>query len=412
MAGATVLGGGIVGVSAALALQAEGLAVTLIDRGTPEAAASYGNCALLAVGEVVPISKPGVMRKIPGWLLDPKGPLHVRPAALPSQLPWLIRFLLAGRAARVREIAAGMAPILHRAGEDWRALLADAGMEEALIPSENLFAMNTRADYEAEQFTWALRQLHGFGHRFVGTEELRQMEPALGGPITCGVLAQGWLQFSDPGAILSRLLALFVARGGSVVTGDARQILLTGRKATGLRLADGQRLPVERLVLAAGAWSGRLARDLGLRIPVAALQGYHHQLPRPGARLNRPVLYANGGFVLTPLTCGLRIGGTIEVAGHDPRPNFARAGILAAKAQAILPGLDTSGGTQWMGPRPFMPDTLPVIGPSPRQDNVILAFGHGQVGQTLGATTGRIVADLVTGRRPALDLAPYRPTRF
>ena len=412
MASVTIIGGGIVGVASALALQADGHAVTLIDRGNLEAAASFGNCGLLAVGEVVPISKPGVLTKIPKWLADPKGPLYVRPSALVTQLPWLLRFLWAGRASRVREIAAGMAPLLQRAGDDWRAAFADAGMPDALIPSENLFAMNARSDYEADQFTWGLRQLHGFGHRFVDRDELRQMEPALGGPITCGVLAKGWLQFSDPGAILSGLLALFAGRGGRLVTGDATRIETTGDRATAVHLADGQRLAVETLVLAAGAWSGKLARNLGLRIPVAALQGYHHQLPRPGAALNRPVLYSNGGFVLTPLTSGLRIGGTIEVAGQDPKPDFRRADILAEKAKVILPSLDTTGGTQWMGPRPFMPDTMPVIGKAPGQANVVLAFGHGQVGQTLGATTGRIVADLVSGRRPPVDLSPYRPTRF
>lgn len=412
MSKVTIIGGGIVGIASALALQADGREVNVIDRGHPTEAASFGNCGLLAVGEVVPISKPGVLRKIPGWLADPKGPLHVRPSALVPQLPWLLRFLWSGRAARVKEIAAGMAPLLHRAEDDWRAAFADAGMPEALIASENLIAMNARSDYEADTFTWGLRQLHGFGHRFVGTDELRQMEPALGGPITCGVLAKGWLQFADPGAILQGLHAVFRQRGGKIITGNAVRIETSGQRATGVHLDSGERVAAETLVVAAGAWSGKLARDLGLRIPVAALQGYHHQLPRPGAVLNRPILYANGGFVLTPLTSGLRIGGTIEVAGHDPKPNFARADILADKARTIVPGLDTSGATQWMGPRPFMPDTMPVIGRAPGQENVILAFGHGQVGQTLGATTGRIVADLVATRRPPIDLSPYRPTRF
>lgn len=407
----TVLGGGIIGLATALTLQAEGLEVTLIDRGDPRAAAGYGNCGLLAVGEVVPISKPGVLKKIPGWLMDPMGPLHVRPAAMATQMPWLLRFLWSGRVSRVKEIAAGMAPILHRAEDDWRGLLAAADMNGALIAAENIFAMNARSDYEADRFTWALRQLHGFEHRFLDGAELRQMEPALGGPIACGVLAKGWLQFSDPGAILDGFRALFAARGGKTVQGDAVRIEIAGGKARAVHLADGQRLDLTQLVLAAGAWSGKLARDLGLRLPVAALQGYHLQLSQ-NVGLNRPVLYSNGGFVLTPLTSGLRIGGTIEVAGHDPQPNFARADILGQKARAILPGLDLSGAEHWMGPRPFMPDTLPVIGAAPGQDNVILACGHGQVGQTLAATTGRIVADLVQRRRPPIDLTPYRPTRF
>lgn len=408
----TIIGGGIIGVCSAIALQDEGLSVELIDRGLPEAAASYGNCGLLAVGEVVPISKPGIAAKIPKWLLDPKGPLFLRPGAAISQMPWLVRFMLAGRARRVEQIAAALAPLTHRAEGDYRRLLEAAGIPEQLVQAENVIALNSKADYDNDQFSWGLRRLHGFDHVFLTAAELRQMEPALGGPISCGVLLKGWLQFADPGAMVAALLAHFVARGGRLRLASVDRIESAGNRATALHLAGGERVAVRRVLLAAGAWSGRIARSLGLRIPVAALQGYHHQLPRPGVQLNRPVLYANGGFVLTPLACGLRIGGTIEIAGHDPKPNFARADVLAEKAQAVLPGLDTTGGRQWMGPRPFMPDTLPVIGNAPAHENVTLAFGHGQVGLTLGATTARLVADLVARRPSGIDLTPYRPTRF
>ncbi len=408
----TVIGGGIVGVCSALALLDEGLSVELIDRGLAEAAASYGNCALLAVGEVVPISKPGIATKIPKWLLDPKGPLFLRPGAAISQMPWLVRFMLAGRVRRVEQIAAALAPLTHRAEGDYRSLLDAAGIPEQLVQAENIMAMNSRADYDNDQFTWGLRRLHGFDHTFLTGAELQEMEPALAGPIRCGVLLKGWLQFADPGVMVAALLAHFVARGGHLRVGSVERIETAGGRATALHLAGGERLDVRRVVLAAGAWSGQIARSLGLRVPVAALQGYHHQLPRPGVQLNRPVLYANGGFVLTPLASGLRIGGTIEIAGHDPKPNFARADVLVEKAKLVLPGLDTSDGKQWMGPRPFMPDTLPVIGPAPHHDNVTLAFGHGQVGMTLGPTTGRLVADLVARRRPEIDLTPYRANRF
>ncbi len=412
MSSVTIIGGGVIGTASALALQAEGYAVTLIDPGQIKRAASYGNCSLLAIGEIVPISRPGTLRKVPGWLLDPAGPLHVRPRSLATELPWLVRFLLAGRPARVKQIAAAMTPLLHRAQEDWAAQLSDANLSEALVQSENLIAMNSLADYEADQFAWGLRAEHGFSHRFVPWSELHSMEPCLGGPIMCAVEAKGWLQFSDPSFVLTRLQQLFVARGGELLSDEVTGIETRGRTAVAVTLGGGVRRQVDKLVLAAGAWSGALARALGLRVPVAALWGYHHQVANPSVNVTRPVLYANGGFVLTPLSSGLRIGGTIEIAGKAPKPNFARADMLADKARKVLPGLVTAGGEQWMGPRPFMPDTLPVIAPSPAQDNVVLAFGHGQVGQTLGATTGKLVAELVSGRKPSVDLAPYAPTRF
>jgi D-amino-acid dehydrogenase len=412
MTDVTIIGAGIVGICAALALQDDGHAVEIVDPELPEKAASFGNCALLAIGEIVPISKPGILSKIPGWLLDPASPLFVRPGALVSEAPWILRFLMSGRRRRVLEIATALAPLTRNAESDYRRLLDGLGLSDHLVDAENLIVFNDRQNYEADRFTWDLRRRHGFEYELLGLDDIRRLEPALGGPITCGVLLKGWLQFSDPGRMVQRLREAFLARGGRAVAGCVQRIETQGGKATAVLLGNGERLPVRRLVLAAGAWSGRLARDLGLRVPVAALQGYHHQLPRAGVRLNRAVLYANGGFVLTPLESGLRIAGTIEVAGLDPKPNYARADVIAGKARTILPGLDISGGTQWMGPRPFMPDTLPVIGPAPRFDNVVLAFGHGQIGMTLGPTTARLVADLVAQRRPALDLSPYRANRF
>ena len=408
----TIVGGGIVGVCSAIALQDEGYSVELIDRGHDTEGASYGNCGLLAVGEVVPIAKPGILPKIPKWLLDPEGPLFVRPAQMISQMPWLLRFLLSSRRNRVLEIAEALAPLTHRAEDDYRELFAKVGIADNLVPAENIMAFNSKTDYEADKFSWDLRARHGFGHRFLSTSELRALEPTLGGPITCGVLLEGWLQFSDPGLVRKRLAEFFLAQGGTLRTGSATAITTERDRAVGVRLASGETVPVKNLVLAAGAWSGKLARDLGLRIPVAALQGYHHHLPKPEVSVNRPVLYANGGFVLTPMESGLRIGGTIEVAGLDPKPNFARADVIARKATTVLPGLSIQGGKQWMGPRPFMPDTLPVIDRAPAHKNVVLAFGHGQVGMTLGATTGRLVTDLVAGREPALALSPYSVTRF
>lgn len=412
MSDVTIIGGGIIGICAAIALQDEGFAVEVIDKGDPEAAASYGNCGLLAVGEVVPISKPGVLTKIPKWLMDPEGPLFVRPAALTSNMPWLLRFLAAGRKKRVLEIAAAMAPLTLRAEADYRDLLGRAGLSDNLVPSENIMAFDNRESFEADRFAFDLRRQHGFEHEFLGPDELRQMEPSLKGPITCGALLRGWLQFSEPGLMVSRLRAYFVSRGGATRTAKVTRIETAGGKATGLVLAGGERVAVTSLVLAAGAWSASLARDIGAPVPVAALQGYHHHIPNPTVTVNRPVLYANGGFVLTPMETGLRIGGTIEVAGLDPTPNFARADVISRKARTVLPGLDISNGSKWMGPRPFMPDTLPVIGRAPKQSNVVMALGHGQVGMTLGATTAKLVADLVSQRKPAVDLTPYRPDRF
>lgn len=412
MSDVTIIGGGIVGICSAIALQDEGYTVELVDRGLETEAASYGNCGLLAVGEIVPISKPGILPKIPKWLSDPKSPLFVRPKDMIGQMPWLLRFLWSGRRKKVLDIVAGMTPLLSRAEEDYRALLEVAGLSDKLVNKPNIMAFNSRADIDGDSFTWDLRTSNGFRHRFLDTQDLQAIEPALSKPITCGLLLEQWLQFSDPGIVRNKLAEFFLSRGGVLRTASVSGLVAKGANVTAIRLEGGEQVGVKKIVLAVGAWSVKLARDIGVRVPLAALQGYHHHLPNPNVSVNHAVLYANGGFVLTPMETGLRIGGTIEVAGLDPKPNFKRADIIAEKAKTVLPGLDTSDGKQWMGPRPFMPDTMPVIGRAPAHDNVVMAFGHGQVGMTLGATTGKLVAELVTGRKPSIDLSPYRSTRF
>jgi D-amino-acid dehydrogenase len=411
MADVTVVGGGIIGICSALALQERGHDVEIIERKAPGAGATFGNCGLLAAGEIVPISKPGVLKKIPKWLLDPEGPLHVRRGAL-RELPWLLRFLWSGRLPRVREIARALERLTARAQTDYAELLGKAGLASNLLAAENLVVFESKADYEADRFSWDLRRSLGFDHEFLTREDLKRIEPELGGPITCGIIARRWVHFSDPHLMAARLANTFVARGGSVRIASVAGIAISGDRAAALTLDGGETVPVRTLVVAAGAWSRRLVADLGLRTPLAALQGYHFHVPRPGIRLEHAVLYANGGFVITPLETGLRLAGTIEISGLDAAPDYRRADVLARKAACLLPNADLSEGEKWMGPRPFMPDTVPVLGRAPHQRNVVLAYGHGQLGVTLGATTGRIVADLVDGRSSIVDLNPYRPTRF
>lgn len=412
MSDVTVIGGGIIGICSAIALQDAGYDVEIVEKTTPGDGATRGNCGLLAAGEIVPISKPGVLKKIPGWLMDPQGPLFVRPGALLREWPWLLRFLWSGRIGRVKEIAAGLARLTDHAEADFRQLLEKAGIASNMGRAENLVVFDSKADYEKDRMAWDLRRSLGFEHQFLTRDDLRKLEPELAGPIECGVLAKRWVHFSDPHLMAARLASFFQSRGGTIRIAAVRKIGTSGDRAVDVRLETGETIPVKTVVVAAGAWSRSLVAGLGLRTPLAALQGYHFHVQKPGVTLNHAVLYANGGFVLTPMETGLRLAGTIEISGLDAKANFSRADVLARKAARILPNADLSQGDKWMGPRPFMPDTMPVLGMAPRHRNVVLAYGHGQLGLTLGATTGKIVADLVANRQSAIDLTPYRPTRF
>ncbi|WP_085025818.1 NAD(P)/FAD-dependent oxidoreductase [Ensifer aridi] len=412
MADVTIVGGGIIGLCSAMALQDRGYTVEIIERGEIGRGASYGNCGLLAPGEVVPVSRPGVMKKIPGWLLDPEGPLFVRPGALARDLAWLLRFLKAGSADTVRHIASSLAPMMKRVNSDYGVLLERIGRSDLLSQVESLMLFKDRSEYERDRFSWDLRSELGFDHTFISGSQVRELEPAIEGPVTCGVIMKDWYHFTDPLALTQALAEEVVRRGGKIVFGEALSFESERGLVRSVKLRSGDRIDTKRIVLAAGAWSGSLSRQLGLRIPLAHLSGYHVHAPHPHVHLERAIYYASGGFVLTPMATGLRIGGTIEIAGADPKPNFRRADVLAERAKTILPTLDITGSTRWMGARPFIPDTMPILGKAPSFGNVILAFGHGQVGMTLGATTGHVVAQIIADERPDVDLGPFRPQRF
>ena len=200
--------------------------------------------------------------------------------------------------------------------------------------------------------------------------------------------------------------------GGEIIIADIKRIEMGSAKTKCLHLLDGSQLDVDKLVIAAGCWANTLLSDLGIRIPLAPLHGYHTDIADSGVSLSRPVVYASGGFVNTPVESGLRIAGTVEIAPLDALPNYRRAEVLVEKAQRhLFPGLTHTHGSQWMGARPFMPDTLPVIGPAPGVADTWLAVGHGQLGVTMGPTTGKIISALIAKKTPAIDIAPYRADR-
>ena len=412
MAEITVIGGGIIGVSCALALQREGIATTLIERGSIGGKATFGNCALLAVSEIVPLAKPGVMGKLPGWLLNPEGPLAIRPGHLPTALPWLARFLLNARAHRVAQICHHLGAITAHAQNDFDDVIEAADIQNIWGKNEVLYLYDSRQQYDTDRLSWQLRANEGHQITELDDDTLRNLEPDVDTHGKFGLIAHGWRSFTDPQRLARELSEYFSELGGEIINADVKRIEMGSAKAKCLHLLDGSQLDVDKLVIAAGCWATTLLSDLGIRIPLAPLHGYHTDIADSGVSLSRPVVYASGGFVNTPVESGLRIAGTVEIAPLDALPNYRRAEVLVEKAQRhLFPGLTHTHGSQWMGARPFMPDTLPVIGPAPGVADTWLAVGHGQLGVTMGPTTGKIISALITKKAPAIDIAPYRADR-
>ncbi len=407
-----VVGTGIVGLAVAWHLHREGLAVTLIDRDPEGDKASLGNAGGIAVTEVIPASVPGLLWKVPRWMLDPLGPLSVRPAHAPRLLPWLRHFARAGGAEEMTRIAAALAAINGRVYEDLLPMLAATGLGGELHGAGALTVYETERGFQQDAAEWSLKRDLGVEFEVLSGDDTRRFEPALGPVVACGVFAPQWSHVDDPKRLVDGLRRWLATQGVVIRSGLVTDVTGADSGRAELVLDGGATLPFARVVVASGAWSGVLAGRIGDPVRLESERGYNTTIADPGVTLGREVIFAERKFVATPLVSGLRIGGAAEFGGLHAVADYRRSQALAKLAAIYLPGLRTQGGVPWAGHRPATPDSLPVIGPSTRHPRVFYAFGHGHLGLTQAATTGRLVADLLGRRPPPIDLAPYSIARF
>ena len=406
-----VIGAGLVGVCCALSLRRDGHDVTLIEPNDVGSGASYGNAGLMSSGGCVPIGTPGIIWKVPRMLVGGRGPLAVRWSYLPRIAPWLWRLVRASSPDRVERISIALAQLLERAQPAYRALLSGEDYHALIQARGLLFPYKTEASFEGSAWTRDLRRRRGVRFQVLEKAELHQLEPALSSDHRKGVYFPEARHTVDPQKLAQSLARAFVEEQGRILQAGVDSIGIDRSDRPSLATTVGRRR-FGKVVLAAGAWSKRLARMCGARVPLDTERGYHAMLPDPGVRLRVPVISGDHSIALTPMAEGLRVSGTVELGGLKAPPNYAIAERMAGLAEQVLPGLRRDGFRAWLGFRPSLPDSLPVIGPAPRTDNVLMAFGHGHLGVTYAAVTGQLIADLVGKRRPAVDLAPYSAARF
>lgn len=407
----TVIGAGTVGVCTALWLMRDGHEVTLIDRQPPGSGCSFGNGALIQTGACVPIATPGVLRQVPRMLLDPDGPLVIRWQHLLSLAPYLWHFVGSARPSRVEKISIALQTVLDHAIESYRTLLEEADGLHLIRQSGELYVYERETSYRSARPWHELRRRRGVEVVDLSANEIRELEPALAPFFKRGVYLPNSVQTSNPYRLTVALAEQFVRRGGHLVQEEVRDVVGGEQGPTSIDTDSGSR-PIDQIVLATGAHSKRWAAKLACWLPLDTERGYHIMLPQPGINLRTPVLSGDYRFGLVPLSDGIRLAGTAELAKVDAPPRFERAERLVSIARRMLPGLSDHGFTRWMGQRPSTPDSLPVICRSPRFPSVYLAFGHGHLGLTLGAVTGRLISDLAAGRPPIVPLAPYDIRRF
>ena len=410
-----VIGAGMVGVCAASYLQRAGHSVFIIEAGEPGHGASFGNAGALNASSVTPMSMPGVMWNVPRWLLDPMGPLSLRWSYLPTIAPWLARFIRAGTLEKVHAQARALRPLVAATLETLLPLVRDAGAEDLVHRLGHLYVYRSLQSLEKDRLAWELRRENGVEIDQFDGDELRQLEPTLSRDYVRGVLVRENGHTSNPLALVQRLLEYFLRWGGEITRARALGFQLDGGRLTAIRTDRGD-IAANAAVVCAGAWSKPLAGSLGERIPLETERGYHLMIRNPEVMPRIPTADADGKFVATPMDTGLRFAGTVELAGLDAPPDWRRAHILLEQGRRMLPGLAAHYPDDrisvWMGHRPSLPDSLPVLGPSSAVPSVIYAFGHGHVGMTSAPMTGKVVADLITGRPPSIDIAPFSPKRF
>lgn len=406
-----VIGAGIIGISAALELQKRGRQVLVLDREGVAAGASKGNAGAFAFTDIVPLATPGIMRKAPKWLLDPLGPLSIPPAYALSIAPWMLRFWRASWRDRYAASLSAQAALMNHSRAALERQIAYVDGEALMQREGQLQLFESEGDFRASLPTWNLRKAHGIPFDLLDSPDaIAEIQPGLNRRFTHAGFTPTWMNTVDPAHWTDHLAAQFIARGGQVKVAG-----ITALKPTndGVRLVtvNGD-ISASQVIVAAGAWSHQLAKSLGDNIPLETERGYNTTLPEGAFDLRTHLTFGGHGFVVTRINGGVRIGGAVELGGLKLAPNYRRADTLLAKAGRFMPDLNLEGGSQWMGFRPSLPDSLPVIDRSSRAPQVLYAFGHGHLGLTQSAGTAELVADLVTDAKPMLDMSPFSSTRF
>ena len=407
-----VVGGGVIGLCVAERLAREGQSVTLVEKQRIAAGASARNAAGFAFSEVMPMASAATIRKATRWLFDPTGPFSVVPRDLPYTAGWLLRFALAARRSRFERSLVSLASLMSLEQDCLPELLAQVGLEAMVREVGALYLYESPRALERDRQGWDLRRSHGTEFEFLDRSALHRLQGGLSERVTAGVHAPRFRMVTDPGRYC---LALHEAVTGSQV--DTRFAAVTrieaGSNDVTIHAADRLLGRADRVVLAAGPWSARLARQLGDRLPLIGERGYNTTFPRDAfPSLERLMFFAADGFVISPIADGIRVGGASEIARLERAPNFARSRAMVRRARQLVSGLQESAGEEWMGIRPTTPDTLPIIGYSRASRRIVYATGHGHLGLTLASSTASLVTDLVLGRRPPVDVEALAPDRF
>lgn len=416
---AVIIGGGAVGLMSAIHALDQGLQVTILDfnEAGSEEASSYGNAGWLSSHSVIPPVEPGMWKKVPAYLMDPLGPLSIRWRYLPRLAPWLLRNLAGARRGRIRATARALRTLAIDARLLHQEVAQRAGVAHLIDTSGVLHVYRSRRQFENDAFGWGVRRELGIQWTELEGAALREREPGLDPAFGFAVHVDEAGHCKNPGAYMQALDAYARARGARRVEGRASGFRIEQGRLQAVLTPAGE-IACDAAVIAAGARSRPLAAMAGDRVQLVSERGYHASIAGHAqqASARTPMMVSEFKVIATRMETGLRLAGQVEFASFEAAPDWRRGEILRELALQLFPGLPRelppADVKFWLGRRPSTPDGMPCIGYAAASRDIVHAFGHGHIGLGCSARTGRIVAQLLAGQAPEIDLAPFSPQRF
>lgn len=408
-----IIGAGIIGISTGLNLARAGHNVTVFDPRGVAGGASFGNAGAMASTGILPLNLPGLAWKAPKMLLDPKQPLFIKWRYLTTIAPWLIRFLSHATPEKAAATSRALYALVGTSYSDHLALSKGTPAEKYLKPSDYLYVYPNRESYEKDAFGYALKKAAGISWDLIEPSKLKSFDPSLAETEGFGVHFDGGEHaiLFNPGKYVEGLAAGIEALSGRIIQAEVTDIRIENSVATGVT-AGGETHNCNAVLLAAGAWSKALAKKLGLNLPLETERGYHLELWEPNVEMKRPILVTQGKFAATPMDGRIRCAGIDEFGGLEAGPSPEGPALLEYWMKRSLPAVKWQRTSTWLGFRPTMPDSVPLIGAAPKISNAFLSFGHHHLGMTAGPKTGRLLAQMMTGQKPNENMKPYDPAKW
>ena len=406
-----VIGAGIVGVSTAIWLQRSGFKVTIIDQKGPATGASHGNAGILAASSIIPVPNPSLIKKLPFYLLSKDSPVFFKTSYLPKMFPFLISYLSKSNLREVNKYAERMTPLIFDTVCQHKSLAKGTGAEKFISYQDYCFGYETEENFLNDKKVWKLRQKHGLPFEVVNGNEFSNFDPFYKDLFDVIVKCKNHGKINDPGLYVKTLCDHFLSQGGELIISKVNDISSKNLNDVIVKI-ESDSLIANKIIVATGAWSKKILKKFKIKMPLESERGYHVEYVEPNFYPKVPMMLTSKKFVITPMDGRIRVAGLVEFAGLKTLKRKPPLNLLKNKIKDLFPNLKCKEKIEWLGHRPALVDSLPMLGYLDKNKQILVAFGHQHLGLTAGAKTGRIVSDLIIGNDIKLKISNYRPNRF